>query len=45
MNSNIMRQVSGGSRYDTVYPASFNQDSSQATRDVSVWFVSNLTVR
>lgn len=35
MNQNIMSQVSGGSRYDTVYPAGANQDSSQATTDVS----------
>lgn len=36
MNQRIMQQVTGGSRYDTVYPAGYNQDSSQATTDVSL---------
>ncbi|PWN87230.1 A cutinase-like protein from cryptococcus Sp [Acaromyces ingoldii] len=34
MNQRIMQQVTGGSRYDTVYPAGYNQDSSQATTDI-----------
>lgn len=34
MNSNIQRQVSGGKVYNTVYPASYNQDSSAGTRDI-----------
>ncbi|GAB7340020.1 hypothetical protein MBLNU457_6525t1 [Dothideomycetes sp. NU457] len=31
MNSNIMSQVSGGKRYDTVYPADFSQNSASGT--------------
>ena len=36
MNTNIMRQVSGGTEYDTRYAAGFNQDSSAGTTDVGV---------
>ena len=34
MNSAITRQLSGGDIYNTVYAASFNQDSSAATTDI-----------
>ncbi|KAF9766774.1 hypothetical protein IL306_000777 [Fusarium sp. DS 682] len=34
MNSRIMSQVSGGKVYNTVYPAGFDQNSSQGTRDI-----------
>lgn len=34
MNKNIMSQLSGGKEYDTVYPASYNQDSSAGTQDI-----------
>ena len=34
MNTNIMRQVSGGQEYDTVYSAGALQDSSAGTTDV-----------
>ncbi|GAB7365786.1 hypothetical protein MBLNU230_g7120t1, partial [Neophaeotheca triangularis] len=33
MNRNIQSQVPGGSVYNTVYPAGFNQDSTAGTRD------------
>ena len=34
MNSAITSQLSGGKQYNTVYPASFSQDSSQGTTDI-----------
>ncbi|KAL2204690.1 cutinase [Sarocladium strictum] len=34
MNSQITSQVSGGKIYNTVYPASYSQDSSAATQDI-----------
>ena len=34
MNSNIQRQVSGGKIYNTVYPASYNQNSASGTTDI-----------
>ncbi|USW54498.1 Putative cutinase/acetylxylan esterase, alpha/Beta hydrolase [Septoria linicola] len=34
MNANVQRAVPGGKIYNTVYPASFNQQSSAGTRDI-----------
>merc|ERR1712137_1083551 len=34
MNSQIMAGLSGGTEYDTVYPASFDQDSAEATANI-----------
>lgn len=36
MNSNIMSKLAGGKEYDTVYPASADQDSSAGTQDVGL---------
>lgn len=35
MNRNIQSQKSGGTVYNTVYPASYNQQSQAGTQDVS----------
>lgn len=34
MNSNVQRQLSGGKIYNTVYPASFSQNSASGTTDI-----------
>ncbi|SJX60493.1 uncharacterized protein SRS1_10115 [Sporisorium reilianum f. sp. reilianum] len=34
MNQRIFSTVSGGTEYDTVYPAGYNQDSSQGSADI-----------
>lgn len=39
MNSNILSSTPGGTVYNTVYPASFNQDSSAGTTNVGLLVV------